>query len=155
MIKRKTVTKIMLVIWKESWIYFSECTLANFISLLQMNLITVTSLPISNAGLIQVPVLSSLDPYHISFSSFTFPGAPYWIFLLFIPWLPCHFYLVVIEQQQKQLLQMLKMVLWWELYCTLLARFRLNWKMYTFILNVQSVSLCSVKCSNTLYTQLV
>ena len=40
---------------------------------------------------------------HISFLSFTFPGAPYWIFLLFIPWLSCHFYLIVIEQQQHNL----------------------------------------------------
>ena len=43
------------------------------------------------------PVLSSL----ISFSSLTFPGAPYRIFLLFLAWLPCHFYLDVIEQQQQ------------------------------------------------------
>jgi len=35
----------------------------------------------------------------ISFLSFTFPGAPYRIFLLFLPWLPSHFNLVVIEQQ--------------------------------------------------------
>ena len=48
-----------------------------------------------------VPVLSSLYPSHISFSYFTFPGAPYRIFLLFLPWIPCHFYLVVIEQQQQ------------------------------------------------------
>ena len=32
--------------------------------------------------------------------SFTFPGTPYRIFLLCLPWLPCHSYLVVIEQQQ-------------------------------------------------------
>ena len=32
----------------------------------------------------------------VKISSFTFPGAPYLIFLLFIPWLPCNFYLVVI-----------------------------------------------------------
>ena len=43
-----------------------------------------------------VPILSLLYPSVISFSSFTFPGAPYQIFLLFHPWLPCHFYLVVI-----------------------------------------------------------
>ena len=47
-----------------------------------------------------VPVLSSLYPSLISFASLTFPGAPYKILLLFIPWLPCHFYPVVIEQQQ-------------------------------------------------------
>ena len=40
--------------------------------------------------------LSSLYPSLISFSSFTFPGAPYRIFLLFLPWIPCHFHLVVI-----------------------------------------------------------
>ena len=38
--------------------------------------------------------------YYISFSSFTFPGTPYRIFLLYLPSLPCHFYLVVIEQRQ-------------------------------------------------------
>ena len=37
---------------------------------------------------------------YISFSSFTSPGAPYRIFHLFLPRLPCHFYLVVIRQQQ-------------------------------------------------------
>ena len=42
------------------------------------------------------PVISSTYPSLISFSSFTFPGIPYRIFLR---WLPCHFYLVVIEQQ--------------------------------------------------------
>ena len=38
---------------------------------------------------------------YIFFSSFTFPGTPYRIFLLFLPWFFCHFYLVVIEQQQQ------------------------------------------------------
>ena len=33
---------------------------------------------------------------YISYSSFTFPGAPHKIFFLFLPWLPCHFYLVII-----------------------------------------------------------
>ena len=37
---------------------------------------------------------------YISISSFTFHGAPYRIFFLFPPWLPCHFYLVATEQQQ-------------------------------------------------------
>ena len=36
---------------------------------------------------------------YIPLSSFTFPGAPNRIFLQFLPWLPCHFYLVFIEQQ--------------------------------------------------------
>ena len=48
-----------------------------------------------------VPVLSFLYPSLISFSSTTFPGTPYRIFLRFLPWLPCHFYLVVIEQKQR------------------------------------------------------
>ena len=47
-----------------------------------------------------VLVLSSLYASLISFSSFTFPGASYQIFLLFLPWLPCHFYLIVIEQNE-------------------------------------------------------
>jgi len=33
-------------------------------------------------------------------SSITFPGTPYRIFLLFLPWLPCHFHFVVIKHQQ-------------------------------------------------------
>ena len=34
-------------------------------------------------------------------SSFAFPGASsYQVFLLFLPWLPCHFYLVAIKQRQ-------------------------------------------------------
>ena len=48
-----------------------------------------------------VPVLSSLYPYLISFSSFTFLGTPYRIFPLFLLCLACHFYFVVIEQQQQ------------------------------------------------------
>ena len=45
-------------------------------------------------------IFSVSFPY-IAFSSFTFPGAPYRIFLPFPPWLPGNFYLVVIEQQQQ------------------------------------------------------
>ena len=37
----------------------------------------------------------------ISFSFLTFPRAPYRIFLLYLPRLPCHFHIVVIEQQQQ------------------------------------------------------
>ena len=44
---------------------------------------------------------SRLPFSYIFFSSFTFPDAPYRIFLLFLPWIPCYFYLVVIEQQLK------------------------------------------------------
>ena len=39
-----------------------------------------------------VLVLSSLCPFLISFSTFTFPGAPYRIFLLFLLRLPCYFF---------------------------------------------------------------
>ena len=38
---------------------------------------------------------------YTSFSSFTISGTPYRIFLLFLPWFPRHFDLVVIEQHQK------------------------------------------------------
>ena len=48
-----------------------------------------------------VSVLSSLDPSFL-FSFFTFPSAPYQIFILFLHWLPCHFYFIVIEQKQQQ-----------------------------------------------------
>ena len=41
---------------------------------------------------------SRLTFSYISFLSFTFPDAPYRIFHQFLPWLPCYFYLVVIEQ---------------------------------------------------------
>ena len=34
-------------------------------------------------------------------SSFTFPGEPYRIFLLILPWLPSHFYLFVISTTTK------------------------------------------------------
>ena len=37
---------------------------------------------------------------YISFSSFTFPGAPYRIFIPHLPRFPCHFYLVIEQQQQ-------------------------------------------------------
>ena len=60
-----------------------------------------------------VPVATSLDSHdgsritfyksfsYISFPSFTFLGASYWIFILCLPRFPCHFYLVVIEQHQQ------------------------------------------------------
>ena len=41
---------------------------------------------------------------YISFSSFIFPVAPYRIFRLFHPWLLCHFYLVIIKQQNISVL---------------------------------------------------
>ena len=47
-----------------------------------------------------VPVLSSQHPFLNWFSSFTFPGASYRIFFLFLPQFPCHFYLVI-EQLSK------------------------------------------------------
>ena len=42
-----------------------------------------------------VPILSPLYLSLILFSSLTFPGASYRIFLLFLLWLPCHFYLAI------------------------------------------------------------
>ena len=39
--------------------------------------------------------------FYVSFSSFTFPSAPYQILFLYLPRLPSHFFLVVIEQQQQ------------------------------------------------------
>ena len=41
---------------------------------------------------------SKTVPIVLAFSSFTFPGAPYRIYILF---LPCHSYLVAMEQQQQ------------------------------------------------------
>ena len=57
---------------------------------------------ISKLNFKTVSVFPSLDPSLIfPFHLAPFLGAPYRIFLLFLPWLPCHFYLVVIEQQQQ------------------------------------------------------
>ena len=39
---------------------------------------------------------------YISFSSFLFLCALYRIFLLFLPWLPCHFYLDVIQKGSRK-----------------------------------------------------
>ena len=47
-----------------------------------------------------VPVISSLYPFLISFSSFTFLSTPYRNFLLFFPWVPYHFYLFVITTRR-------------------------------------------------------
>ena len=38
---------------------------------------------------------------YISFSSFTFPGAPYWILLVYLPRLPYHFYLVILAENHS------------------------------------------------------
>ena len=47
-----------------------------------------------------VTILPSLDPSLIfSLHLFPSPVKPYQILLLFLPWLPCHFYVVVLEQQ--------------------------------------------------------
>ena len=70
-----------------------ECTL------LRANLTRVTSPPISTTG--DFRLIFSVPFSYIFFSSFTFTGAPYRIFLLFLPWFPCHSYLVVIKQQQQ------------------------------------------------------
>ena len=60
------------------------------------NLTRFTSLPKGNTG--GSRLIFSVPLYYISFSSSTFPGAPYQIFLRFLLWLPCHFYLVFIKQ---------------------------------------------------------
>ena len=50
-----------------------------------------------------VSVSPSLDPpFIISFSSFTFPSSLCLIFLLYLLKFPCHFYLIVIEQQRQR-----------------------------------------------------
>ena len=59
--------------------------------------------PLLQSQIQAVSVLSFLYPSSISFRSFIFLGAPYWIFLLFLPWLPCQFHLVVIKQQHVNL----------------------------------------------------
>ena len=51
---------------------------------------------IVNISYLLFTVLSPFYPSLISFSSFTFPDAPNRIFLLSLPRLPCHFYLVSI-----------------------------------------------------------
>ena len=47
--------------------------------------------------------LSNLYSSLISFSSITFPGAPYRIFLLFLPWLPCLFTLLSLNNNSMRL----------------------------------------------------
>ena len=64
-------------------------------------------MPTSISNSKTVPVLPSLEPSPIF--PFIYPGAPYRISLFFLPWLPCHFYLVVTKQQQLTL---------YELYCS-------------------------------------
>ena len=81
----------------------------------------VTSRPNSNTDGFRLTFSVSFS--YISFSSFTFPGAPYRIFLLFFPWLPCHFYLLIIKQQQQQTDNILEELFdhflskWFELAC--------------------------------------
>ena len=48
-----------------------------------------------------VPVLSSIYPSLISFSYFTFPGAPYRISLLFLPWLPFFAIFILLSPNNK------------------------------------------------------
>ena len=60
------------------------------------NYIYIYESPHFQSQIQSVPVLSSLNSSLISFSYFIFSSAPYRIFLLFLPWLPCHFYFVVI-----------------------------------------------------------
>ena len=71
-----------------------------FLELVRGNLTRVTSPPNSNTDGSRLTFSVSFS--YISFSYFTFPSAPYRILLLFLPWLPCHFYLAVIEQQVLQ-----------------------------------------------------
>ena len=68
----------------------------NFCDRVGANLTRVISPPNSNTG--GTRLIISVPFSYISFSSFTFPAAPYWIFLLLLPWFHCHFYLVI-EQQ--------------------------------------------------------
>ena len=71
----------------------------------RLNLKMITSLgsPHFQTQLQAVPVLSSLYSSLISFSSFTFPSAPYRIFFLFLPLLPCHFILLSSQQQPSNI----------------------------------------------------
>ena len=73
--------------WHRTWHLFASC--------IQQD----ARLLLARFGL--VPVLSSMYPSLISFSSHTFPGASYRIILQFLPWLPCHFHPVVFKQQDR------------------------------------------------------
>ena len=55
--------------------------------------------------------VTSLPSSTFLIPSFSFSGAPYRFFLLFLPWLPCHYYIVVIKQQQF-CLYLMEMI-WW------------------------------------------
>ena len=78
--------------------YICLKTVVTAIVYMRVNLTRITSPPISTTGGFRV--IFSVLFSSISFSSFTFTGAPYRIFLLFLPWLPSHFYPVIIEQKQ-------------------------------------------------------
>ena len=69
----------------------------------QFVLLRITATEMNNMFLLHLQTQlqdgSRLTFFYISFSSFTFPGALDRIFFRFLPWLPCHFYLVVIEIQ--------------------------------------------------------
>ena len=54
------------------------------------HLATVTSPPNPTTGCSRL-----IFPVPFSYLIFIFPGAPYRIFFLFLPWLPCNFYLVI------------------------------------------------------------
>ena len=72
----------------------SDQTQKRELTLVRANLIRVISPSNTNTGGFR-GIFSSLYPFLISFSCFTFPDISYRIFLLFLPWLPCHFYLVI------------------------------------------------------------
>ena len=57
--------------------------------------------PGTNSATCGSRIIFSVPFSYISFSSFTFPGALYRISVLFLPWLPCHFYLVAITKANK------------------------------------------------------
>ena len=70
--------------------YLPRCTLPNFLSDSSL-----ASLPLRQ---ISSYLILTLLLYFLFI--FTFPGAPYWIFYLYLPRLSCHFYLVI-EQQSN------------------------------------------------------
>ena len=91
-----------------------------------------------------IPILSPLYPSLISFSSFTFPGAPYRIFLPFLLWLPCYFYLIVVTEQLQLVftscLCHIMVVLfkrWWNFVCASFLRIY-NRLSYVFLQNTNS-----------------
>ena len=99
---RNTNKMLVFVFWQKIFfVFWAACfgciTRQSFMALSQVS-------PHLQTQLKDASRLTFSWPFsYISFSSFSFPGTLYRIFLLFLPQLPCHFYHIIIEQQQQRI----------------------------------------------------